>query len=229
MVQQYTEEVFAMLIRIKYEKQGALRFVGHLDLMRTFQKIFRRAGIPIAYSEGFNPHQIFSIAAPLSLGVASEGEYLDLKLREEMPLQQLMNNINSVCPEGIAIKDAVVLGDKDKAGMAAVQMASYKIDGAIDALDLEGFLSKESIVIMKKTKKGRMKELDLKPGIFIIEQSDQNLYMEIATGSTLNIKPEMVIEQLCLHSGIEYLRHNYMFTRVDLFKSISPKENLIGK
>ena len=69
-----------MIIRVKFGKEGALRFIGHLDVLRTFQKIFRRADIPMAYSQGFSPHPIMSFALPLGLGLSSEGEYLDAEI-----------------------------------------------------------------------------------------------------------------------------------------------------
>ena len=64
-----------MRIRIKFRKYGVMRFIGHLDIMRYFQKAMRRANIDIAYSEGFSPHQIMSFAAPLGVGITSDGEY----------------------------------------------------------------------------------------------------------------------------------------------------------
>ncbi len=69
-----------MRIRIKFRKFGVMRFVGHLDIMRYFQKAMRRANIDIAYTEGFSPHQIMSFAAPLGLGLTSDGEYLDIEV-----------------------------------------------------------------------------------------------------------------------------------------------------
>ena len=69
-----------MIIRVIFGKEGALRFIGHLDVLRTFQKIFRRAGIPMAYSQGFSPHPLMSFALPLGLGLSSEGEYLDAEI-----------------------------------------------------------------------------------------------------------------------------------------------------
>ena len=69
-----------MIIRVRFGKEGALRFIGHLDVLRTFQKIFRRADIPMAYSQGFSPHPIMSFALPLGLGLSSEGEYLDAEI-----------------------------------------------------------------------------------------------------------------------------------------------------
>ena len=77
MEQQHLKEVSALKIRIKYAKTGVLRYIGHLDVMRYFQKALRRAGLDVAYSQGYSPHQLITFAAPLGLGVTSEGEYFD--------------------------------------------------------------------------------------------------------------------------------------------------------
>ena len=70
-----------MKIRIRFMKRGTMQYVGHLDLMRLFQKVFRRSGFDVAYSNGFNPHQQMSFASPLGLGLTSIGEYLDVSLQ----------------------------------------------------------------------------------------------------------------------------------------------------
>ena len=72
--------VSAMKVRIRFSKTGALVYIGHLDVMRYFQKLFRRSGIPVAYTEGFSPHQILSFSHPLPLGMESAGEYADVEL-----------------------------------------------------------------------------------------------------------------------------------------------------
>ena len=77
------EEVSVLKIRIKFRKQGSMKFVGHLDMMRYFQKAMRRADVKIRYSEGFSPHQIMSFAAPLGVGITSNGEYLDIEANED--------------------------------------------------------------------------------------------------------------------------------------------------
>ena len=71
-----------MKARIKFRKYGALRFIGHLDVMRFFQKVMRRADIPIAFTTGYSPHMIMSFANPLGIGLTSDGEYFDIELRE---------------------------------------------------------------------------------------------------------------------------------------------------
>ena len=97
-----------MKIRIKFRKWGCMKFIGHLDMMRFFQKVMRRADVDIRYSEGFSPHQIMSFAAPLGVGITSDGEYLDIEVHstkssEEMILPSGVNTHNHA-PLGILVK-----------------------------------------------------------------------------------------------------------------------------
>ena len=89
-----------MKVRIKFSKRGPSRFLGHLDVMRYFQKAVRRAGIPVAFSAGFRPHMIMSFAAPLGLGIASDGEYFDMELSREMSSRELLCRLNEALNEG---------------------------------------------------------------------------------------------------------------------------------
>ena len=85
-----------MKARIKFKKYGALRFIGHLDVMRFFQKAIRRAHIPIAYTGGYSPHMIMSFANPLGIGITSEGEYFDIELKESISSAEAVSRLNAV-------------------------------------------------------------------------------------------------------------------------------------
>lgn len=153
-----------MKIRIKFSKEGLMQYIGHLDFMRAWQKIFRQSGIPIAYSEGFNPHQVFSIAAPLAVGVTSQGEYLDLKLKvDQYDLSLLVEQVNEVCPKGVHVTEAAELVGKQTAGMAACTGASYVISFSPELYQdmlalssLDEFLGQDQIIVQKKTKRARV-------------------------------------------------------------------------
>ncbi|KEI15192.1 TIGR03936 family radical SAM-associated protein [Clostridium novyi] len=117
---------------IKYTKEDEIKYVAHLDLMRTIQRILRRSELPVEYSKGFNPHIILSIAQPLSVGVASKGEYMDVEFKEEVNENIIKEKLNASTPLGIKILE--VVKTKEKIGekktppsMAAVQAAEYKI------------------------------------------------------------------------------------------------------
>ena len=88
-------------IRVMYKKLGSAVYISHLDIMRTFQRSFKRAGIAVKHTEGFNPHPYISIALPLSLGYNGECEFLDTELLDDMPCEEIVERLNSSLPEGI--------------------------------------------------------------------------------------------------------------------------------
>ena len=95
-----------MKVRIKFAKTGHMKFVGHLDTMRYFQKAIRRAELPVAFSGGYSPHMIMSFAAPLGVGTTSLGEYFDMELTETVPTKEIENRLNAVMAEGVSICSA---------------------------------------------------------------------------------------------------------------------------
>ena len=117
-----------MKARIKFRKYGVMRFIGHLDVMRFFQKAMRRANIPIAFTGGYSPHMIMSFAQPLGVGLTSDGEYLDIELTESISSEDAVRQLNEVSVEGIEILSFVQISDEKKAsGMTIVAAArSYK-------------------------------------------------------------------------------------------------------
>ena len=95
-----------MKVRIKFTKEGPMKFVGHLDTMRYFQKAIRRAELPIAFSGGYSPHMIMSFAAPLGVGVTSTGEYFDMELTATIPTDEICQRLNSQMVDGIHVLSA---------------------------------------------------------------------------------------------------------------------------
>ena len=94
-----------MKIRIKFRKTGIMKFIGHLDVMRYFQKAIRRADVEICYSGGFSPHQIMSFAAPLGVGITSNGEYVDIEVHSTGTTAEMLERLNAVMAEGLEIAE----------------------------------------------------------------------------------------------------------------------------
>lgn len=191
-----------MKVRIKFEKSGIMRFIGHLDMMRYFQKAFRRSGIDIQYSQGFSPHQLISVAAPLGVGLTSTGEYMDIVMGECPSSKELVDRINEQMVEGVRILSAVALPDNSKNAMSIVDTADYRIsfrENMEPDFDLseaiEKFMSQNAIMVTKKTKKSE-KTMDIKPMIHTLREENGTCFMNVATGSTQNLKPEQVMETL---------------------------------
>ncbi len=192
-----------MKIRVKFAKRGSMKFVGHLDVMRYFQKAIKRAEIDIAYSGGFSPHQILSFASPLGIGCESEGEYLDMECNQVTSSKEMLDALQSVMTEEFEILSVKKLGDKTKNAMASVAGADYKIafrEGYWDKNVLEqleqlvsDFYNQSRIVMLKKTKKSE-KEVDIRPMIYSMEAINGQVNMQLACGSAKNLKPELVME-----------------------------------
>lgn len=207
-----------MKIRIKFRKFGMMKFIGHLDMMRYFQKCMRRAEIDIAYTQGFNPHQIMSFASPLGLGLTSDGEYMDIEVNTSRSSHESLKVLNEVMAEGVQVLEYRELPEIAKNAMSLVAAADYTVslkeDDARAACDisdevlskaLHDFLSKQTeILITKQTKKSE-RVLNLKPLIYELKaiQEEPSIFMKICTGSTDNIKPELVMEAF-----FEYGREN---------------------
>lgn len=221
-----------MKVRIKFEKLGPIRYIGHLDFMRTLQKVIRRASIPIAYSEGFSPHQIFSIAAPLAVGVESLGEYLDMKLEEPVDLAFLVKQLNPYMPPGVKVLHAWELADEDTPGMAAVAAAKYNVfqkSMCIKEEHVHDLLKHETLMIRKQNKKGKYNDFDLKPGIIDLSYHNGTIIMSLATGSVLNIKPEMILKKIEEINEIVSPIHNYRLQRIDLYQQLEKKLDEISE
>lgn len=212
-----------MKVRIKFSKEGPVKFIGHLDVMRYFQKAIRRAKIDIAYSSGFSPHQIMSFAAPLSVGHTSCGEYFDVELHSMPEKEELIRRLNAVMVEGIRILDVAVLGEGEGNAMARVAAADYLVTfGEAVALPsdwkerLLAFYEQPSIPVQKKTKKGE-KEVDLKEGIYDLAIRKEGIYMLLDAKSGSNIKPGFVLETFFEKEKIPLPEYPFRIHRLETY------------
>jgi radical SAM-linked protein len=225
------EEVSALKIRIKFRKWGVMKFIGHLDMMRYFQKAVRRADIDIRYSEGYSPHQIMSFAAPLGVGITSDGEYFDIEANSTMPSKEAIAALNSTMVDGVEVTSYVKLPDDAKPAMSIVAAADYRLsykDGYgspcpfsrwQEILQRE-FWDKDAFLITKKTKKSE-REVDLKPLVyrFSVEESCgmPQFFLQVSTGSVDNIKPELVLASVCERCGINYDANAVQIHRLEVY------------
>lgn len=212
-----------MKARIKFRKSGVMKFIGHLDVMRFFQKVMRRADIPIAFTGGFSPHMIMSFANPLGVGVTSDGEYFDIELTEEIDMNAAVARMNQVMVEGIEIVNMVPISDdKKRTGMSIVAAADYLSNVKNDAFPenwkekAAGFMNQEQILIVKKTKKSE-KEVDIKPMIYKFEIREEGVYMQVATGSVENLKPEVVMQALGQYLGVDLGEASFVHHRLEVY------------
>ncbi|HHU23191.1 MAG TPA: DUF2344 domain-containing protein [Clostridiales bacterium] len=180
-------------LRLRFTKTGRGIYISHLDLMRTMQRAFFRAELPLKYSEGFNPHAQISIAMPLSVGTASLCELMDFRLDKDVELSDIPVRLDAVMPEGIEILEAYRAVRKFR------ELKWLRVRGDFESDNkkkeqLERFFAAGSIVVPKKTKRGVI-DMDIKPAIRSISFSDDGLEAVVSVQEpTLN--PELLVQAL---------------------------------
>lgn len=219
-----------MKIRIKFCKYGNLKFIGHLDVQRFFQKAVRRAGIDVAYTTGFSPHQIMSFAAPLGVGLESNGEYMDMEVNSFTGSKDTVSRLNAVGAEGIRVLSAKVLPEGAGNAMASVAAAGYTVrfrEGREPKYAwqeaLLRFYQSPHILVTKETKKNTM-EIDLKPGIFSLSVTDGSIYMLLDASSSGNIKPSAVMNAFFSGEKESLAENALLITREDTYTNIGTPE-----
>lgn len=191
-----------MRVRVKFSKLGKIKYVGHLDTMRLFQRSIRVANLPICYSQGFSPHSLIYFALPLPVGMSSEGEYMDLLLETYLSPEIIKKQLQTALVEGITLLDAYEVDEKSPSLMSLVQGADYQIyikDCKESDLLKEKLQCSESLIVTKKSKKGLI-EVDIKPLIlkshFLQEERFLKIDIQVYAGSTQNLSPELFIKAL---------------------------------
>lgn len=221
-----------MILRVKFTKENYLRYIGHLDLLRLFQRCFSRAGIELNYSQGFNPRPKFSIANPLSLGVESIEEYMDIDLVREMDIEDFITAMNNVLPEGIKILAAQYPKDT-KPVSAILDLARYEIKCKTEinirkeelSDIVNSWLENEEIMIsrLRKRKKSKiMIEEDVKcliKEVEVIEVDKNTIYIHALLSSSENgtLRPLDFIEAMNRDNNLEIDMESVMLKRLGLY------------
>ena len=154
-----------------YHKAEAARFISHLDILRALQRAFRRAKLPLRYSDGFNPHPELSFASALATGMTSDAEWFEVELTQEMTPESFISAVNPVLPRGLSVSDAREMPAGIKTLTSCTRAAEYRITISTeqefekDLLEetLHGLLSGE-IIVNKRTKSG-IKPVDIRPQV----------------------------------------------------------------
>ena len=225
-----------MKARIKFRKYGVLRFIGHLDVMRFFQKLMRRADIPIAFTGGYSPHMIMSFASPLGIGLTSDGEYLDIELTAPVDSREAVKRMNEECVEGIEIISIRQISDEKKmTGMTILAAADYLISVKKGALPenwkeaFADFMAQREICVIKQTKRSEREE-DIRPLIFRWEIQGENIWLQLAAGSKNNLKPDLVMDTFLSVCAIPEDSVSFAYHRLEMYadKGKDGERNLVS-
>ena len=191
-----------MTVRIIFEELEDIRYISHLDLIRTFNRMLFRSGLPVKHSEGFNPHILLNIALPLPVGVISKREVADLELTRDLETEEIKAALEAVAPLGIKIKEVTKELFPQFKNIAKADY-EIKIKCKTPKEKIGNFLESKEIITPKRTKKG-VKDVDIKPLIYNYSVSENDgllIAATLAAGSALNLNPLLLIKTM--ESGIE--------------------------
>ena len=196
-----------MRAMIRFGKQPRLRFISHLDLQRFFQRALNRTGLPIAWTQGFNPHPILSFGSALALGWTSEYEILDVKLSAPMGRKRTEEAMRAALPVDLPVLEVRMVDDRHPAPMAMVRASDYEIalsgETAAATLDAaEEFLRRESVMAMRKTKSGE-REVDIRPMALSLKREGDALSARLMLTEKDTLKPDLLVRTLAEIAGAE--------------------------
>ena len=191
----------------RFGKQPRLRFISHLDLQRFFQRAVNRTGLPIAYSQGFNPHPIMSFGSALALGWTSEYEVIDIKLSAPMGRKRTEDAVRAALPEDLPVYEARMVDDRHAAPMALVRMADYKVTLTGEAAPrvierIPAFMALERFETLKKTKSGE-KAIDARAMVVGLAPLEDGFTARLMLTERESMKPDQLINILSGLAGVD--------------------------
>ena len=186
-------------MRFKYKKTDELKYIAHLDTLRVFTRAIRRAKLPVAYSQGFNPHPLIAFMMPLSLGFTSNCEYVDIGF-ESVP-EGLSAMLDNALPDGFVITECYEPQD----GPVDITACTYSVlfENPIDMAEIKRFFEADELIVDKKSKKG-IKQVDIMPMILGYNISEREIIMTLSAGTVSNLNPELVLKHMPLNEENTY-------------------------
>ncbi|MDD2573297.1 MAG: TIGR03936 family radical SAM-associated protein [Bacillota bacterium] len=201
------------VIRTQFFKKDTAKYISHLDLIRTMQRSVRRADIPVEYSKGFNPHSKIAYGPALAVGLSSDGEFLDMELKERMEETEFIKRLNASLPAGLGVTAAEYIPDGAPSLSVIINAAEYRITGRTETTEqnvgqrIRKFFALDDVLIERTDKRGREKKLNIMPMIVEVEKievADGQVVIEVIidTGSKSNLKPTDLTGALERHTGL---------------------------
>ena len=195
----------------EFEKMGRMSWFSHLDLQNTMQRALRRAQLPVAYSQGFNPHVLTSFATALSVGCQSRGEVMEVEMAGEISPEEFAEKLNACLPDGLKVRRCASVPDSAPALMAKVAEAGYDITAPNADLTqaVEAFLKAEEVMVEKRSKT-KTRLVNIRPMVHEItcafDGKDSRLSMELEQTNANALKVELVMQALAPEQEFRFVR-----------------------
>ena len=201
-----------MRMIVAFEKTEQVRHVGHLDLQRAVQRALRRSGLPIRYSNGFNPHALWSFASPLPVGVSGEEELFEVGVEEGVAPDAFLAALSPAMPASLPVIGARLVEDAHPKLMASLHSAAYTARAAADgaaramAQAVPALLAREEIIAIRKSKKGE-NPCDIRPMLYALQAQEEAgeavFALRMALTERQTLKPDLLLTTLAQEAGVE--------------------------
>lgn len=206
-----------------FEKGERIRHIGHLDIQRSVQRGLRRSGLPVAYSQGFNPHILITFASALSTGACGKREIMDVTMAEDVGKEDFLTRMNRAMPPEMQLKEARAVDSRHPSLMGMVRAAVYDLTirdeetGKLLISAIPAMMEKERIPAMRKTKT-KLSEVDIKPLILAISGEENHIRATLILNERESCKPQMLLDALKETAGI-----------TEEVRMLVTRENLLGE
>lgn len=215
--------------RVQFSKGEKVKYISHLDLIRVFERALRRADVPVAFSEGFNPHPKLSLASALRVGTTSETEILDIELARPMEPERFAAVLQKALPPGIDVIAVKSISTAAPAAMAAVNLARYRIEAALTAdcpeekvrAAIDAFLAADLVTVERETSKGRKKinirSLTQSLALLGLDSGTLRLAVNLTMGAAGTGRPEEIVAVLREEFGLPLAAEGHRMHRTGLY------------
>ncbi len=193
-------------LRLRYGRQEPAVWLAHLDMMRTFERSVRRAGLPVAYSQGFNPRPQLSFALPIGVGLATLDDYVDVVMTEPVDSKWAIQQLNQNLPQGLFIIDAKPIPEDGPSLMSLIAAADYEIrgEGLAEAVGVLSAMPPDAVWPAEKFSKGKKIDVDIRPLVMNLDLQAANLLkIRVKAGSRENLRPDLLLQLLERRCGLD--------------------------
>lgn len=196
-----------MRMLVRFGKKPRLRFISHLDLQRFLHMALNRSGLPIKYSEGFNPHPLMAFGSALALGWTSDYEILDVRLSAPMGRKRCEDAMRAALPEDLPVIEVKLVDDRFPSAMAQIYASDYRIElsgnGAEAILaQVPAFMAEQEVLAMKKSKSG-VKEVNIRPLVLDLRAENGGIACRLMLTEKESLKADLLVNILAERAGVQ--------------------------
>ena len=223
----------AYISRIQFARKGSLAYVGHLDMMRTFERSIRRSGLPLLHTQGYNPRPMLVFALPLGVGINTTDDYVDVSLSEPVDPEVVISTLRPYLPPDLSVLTAESLPETVGSIMAIVTTARYAFHAPGIRNAVERLMQQKEFIVDKMSK-GQKRSVDIRALILCIENDDgenpDTAEITVCAGSSQNLRPDLFLQALEKYADYEkeYAR-NAEIVRTGLFRGDYPNIHRISE